>query len=104
MPMPPGCRRNSVNWCSPGRGCRRFGMRQGFNGLYRSVHSLAGSGSTLGFSALSEAARELENYLKPLGANQQLPNPEQRTLIDGLLGNLQHAAGQPDKSLASYRN
>ena len=74
----------------------------GFNGLYRSVHSLAGSGSTLGFSALSEAARELENYLKPLGEAGQPLNDDQRAQVEGLLLDLQHAADQPDNVLASY--
>jgi len=74
---------------------------QGFNDLYRSVHSLAGSGSTLGFSALSGAALDLEIYLKPFGADKRLPDEAQRKHMDGLLCHLHHAARQPDNALAS---
>lgn len=74
---------------------------QGFNDLCRCVHSLAGSGSTLGFSALSAAALELDNYLKPFGADKQPLNQEQRKQMDSLLCDLHRAARQPDSAPTS---
>lgn len=69
-----------------------------FQRLHRLVHDLTGSGKTFGFSALSDAARQLEQYLKTLGAAQQRLNEPQREQITSLLAALDQAALQPDKA------
>ncbi|MBI3538292.1 MAG: diguanylate cyclase [Chloroflexi bacterium] len=66
--------------------------------LYRLVHSLAGSGATFGFRALSSAARESELYLQGLLENPHLPSSEQITQISALVQEIKRAAEiQPDE-------
>ncbi len=61
---------------------------EGFENFHRSVHSLSGSGKTFGFADVSVAARNLENYLKPLLQAKVQPDQEQREQIDRLLNEL----------------
>ncbi|MBF0558870.1 MAG: diguanylate cyclase [Nitrospirae bacterium] len=49
--------------------------------LHRIVHNIAGSGATLGFSALSKAAREFDTYLKPIIKSNSLPTAGQLAQI-----------------------
>lgn len=72
--------------------------QEDFQTLYRMVHSLTGSGKTFGFSTLSDAARQLENYLKSIGEAQQRLNADQRAQVSRLLGVLGQATSQPDKA------
>jgi diguanylate cyclase (GGDEF)-like protein len=73
----------------------------GFKNLHRMVHGLAGSGKTFGFSALSDSARKLEDYLKPLGESKQLLSKEQRGHIKRLLGELNQSAFQQDNAASA---
>jgi len=61
---------------------------EGFADLYRMVHSLSGSGKTFGFAALSDVARTLEDYLKPLAAAQTALSEDQRLHVEVLLREL----------------
>ena len=73
---------------------------EGFQSLHRLVHSLSGSGKTFGFSALSVAARTLENYLKPIGEAQQVLDDEQRDTVERMLRELECSASQRDTAAA----
>lgn len=64
---------------------------EGFQTLYRMVHSLTGSGKIFGFSALSDAARNLEEYLKQLSQVKTVPSAEQCKHIQALLRGLHRA-------------
>ncbi|MDD4928416.1 MAG: diguanylate cyclase [Gallionella sp.] len=68
-----------------------------FLNLHRLVHGLTGSGKTFGFSALSDSARELENYLYFLGQAKTELNAVQRDKVSLLLAGVSLAANQPDK-------
>lgn len=74
---------------------------EGFQALHRMAHGLTGSGKTFGFSALSEAARNLENYLKALGEAKAAPNQGQRDHVTHLLSELDRAAAQRDEAVAT---
>jgi diguanylate cyclase (GGDEF)-like protein len=71
--------------------------------LHLLVHRLTGSGATYGFSALSEEARTLELYLKPLLDNGQAPTEAQQAIIRTLLNVLKEAAFEPDYSVERER-
>lgn len=64
---------------------------EGFQALYRMVHSLTGSGKMFGFSVLSEAARNLEEHLKHFVQIKTLPTVEQSNHIQALLRELRRA-------------
>ncbi|NNM79966.1 MAG: diguanylate cyclase [Gallionella sp.] len=72
---------------------------EGFQILHRLVHSLSGSGKTFGFSALSEAARALENELKLIGEAKQVLDDAQRDRIGHLLRELECSASQRDSAV-----
>ena len=59
--------------------------------LYRMVHSLAGSGSTFGFDAVSAAARTLEHRLLTVIEQNTPPQDAQRTAINDAVSALQAA-------------
>lgn len=61
---------------------------EGFQALYRMVHSLTGSGKMFGFSVLSDAARNLEEHLKHFVQIKTPPSAEQRNHIHALLREL----------------
>lgn len=61
---------------------------EGFQSLYRMVHSMSGSGRTFGFALLSDAARELEQTLQQLAHAKTVPRAEQRKRIQVLLSAL----------------
>lgn len=63
--------------------------------LYQCIHSLNGSGSTFGYTILSEIAEIIEILLKPLMQAEQLPNIEQQSHISKLLMKLRKAALEP---------
>jgi len=63
-----------------------------FGTLHRMVHSLTGSGKTFGFAMLSDAARNLEDYLGPLAAAQAALREDQSDKIQAMLRQLQAAA------------
>jgi chemotaxis protein histidine kinase CheA len=68
----------------------------GFQALYRMVHSMTGSGKMFGFSLLSDVARNLEAYLNRLAQAQTPPNDEQRQCIQILLDELHQATTTRD--------
>jgi len=69
--------------------------------LYRQAHSLTGSGATFGFTALSNAARELETLLKSIQTDApSVLTPQQASQISGQLTGLLDAAQQPDLAVA----
>lgn len=70
---------------------------EGWQGLYRIVHGLSGSGKTFGFSAFGEVAGQLENYLKPIGAAKRALNEEQFEQMNKALDELMQMSLQPDK-------
>lgn len=61
---------------------------EGFQSLYRMVHSLSGSGRTFGFALLSAKARSLEETLQLLVHAKAIPSAEQRIGIQALLNEL----------------
>lgn len=65
---------------------------EGFQALYRMVHSLTGSGKTFGMALLSDVARNLEEYLKPMAQAKRAPNDEQRNRTRVLLNELHQVA------------
>jgi diguanylate cyclase (GGDEF)-like protein len=72
---------------------------EGFQTLYRMVHGLTGSGKTFGFSALSDAARKLENYLEPIGEAKKALNNKQLGQVKRLLDELHKMACQRDNAI-----
>ena len=66
---------------------------QGFQALMLKVHSLTGSGKSFGFDSISDAARNLEDYLRPFSRAQAAPNEVQRNSIEALLHELRRALG-----------
>jgi len=54
---------------------------EGFQTLYRMVHSLSGSSKTFGFPALGDAARTLEHHLKMLGEAKRALSSTQRDQV-----------------------
>ncbi len=77
---------------------------EGFQTMHRMVHSLTGSGKTFGFSLLSDAARNLEVYLKQLAEEKQLLNEEQRKQIEGMFAGLQQVALKRDVVLGGHES
>lgn len=69
-----------------------------FDTLHRMVHSITGSGRTFGFATLSDAARKLENYLKPLAEAKTLLSPAQRQPVAAMLADLRTAIGHKEAS------
>lgn len=61
---------------------------EGFQSLYRMVHSLSGSGRTFGFALLSTKAHSLEETLQLLVQAKAIPCTEQRNCIQILLNEL----------------
>lgn len=70
---------------------------ESYKAMHCMVHSLSGSGRTFAFSALSEAARNLEKYLKHIGETTQVLGTEQRDQVNGLLAELKNSLNQQDK-------
>jgi HPt (histidine-containing phosphotransfer) domain-containing protein len=70
----------------------------GFEALHRMVHSLTGSGKTFGFAALSDAARSLEDSLRPLADAKIVLNENQRSAIQALLRELRATVASKDVS------
>lgn len=81
--------------------CKPVWDEEGFNTFYRMVHSMTGSGKTFSFATLSDAARKLEEYLKPLGVEKLPLTLAQCELVKGLLVDLNHSASQPDDAFKS---
>jgi len=69
---------------------------QGFQLLHRMVHSLTGSGKTFGFPALSDAARNLEAFLKQIAESEAVPNEEQSKQIHSMISVLHQVAIKRD--------
>ncbi|RFC31785.1 MAG: response regulator receiver modulated diguanylate cyclase [Candidatus Nitrotoga sp. SPKER] len=65
---------------------------EGFQILYRMVHSLTGSGKTFGFVLLSDAARNLEEYLKQVIQIKTALSEEQYQHIQKLMRELRQVA------------
>src|SRR5690242_19682092 len=57
--------------------------------LYRLAHSLAGSGSTFGFDAVSDAARTLERCLQTVIEQNAPPQDAQRAAINDAVSAMQ---------------
>jgi diguanylate cyclase (GGDEF)-like protein len=68
-----------------------------FQTLTRLAHSLAGSGATYGFNAVSQAARALEQYCKSVSSDVSPPR-ETRAEIERLLARLQQTLSLPEAS------
>lgn len=64
---------------------------EAFTELLRALHSLAGSGKTFGFPALSEAARTAELALAGFSAGKAAPDQEQCRHIQSLILDLRAA-------------
>lgn len=69
---------------------------EGLRTLHRMVHGLAGSGKTFGFSALGEAAHEIEKYLNTIAQEHQPLGAKEREHIESLLSGLNHLATLQD--------
>lgn len=63
-----------------------------FKTFHRLTHSLAGSGATFGFTALSEGARTLKRYLESIIERDTPPTDAQQTQINTFLLALKQAA------------
>lgn len=64
---------------------------QSFASMHRMVHSLTGSGKTFGFAALSDVARNLEDYLKQLAPQKTALSEDQRNHVQELMRELHRA-------------
>lgn len=73
---------------------------EGFYALHRMVHSMTGSGKTFGFSALSDVARNLENYLKLIAQKKTAPSGEQRKQIASMMAELRQVSSSRDEQPA----
>jgi chemotaxis protein histidine kinase CheA len=60
------------------------------------VHSLTGSGKTFGISALSDVARDLEEYLTQLAETKAALNEDQRNHVEHAITQLRQASSQRD--------
>ena len=56
--------------------------------LYRAIHSLAGSGETFGFPALSDAAKQCERVLLAGIETGQLQNEDAKVRLESVLTEL----------------
>lgn len=68
----------------------------GFEIVHRMVHSLTGSGKTLGFGAISNVAHKLEEYLNQLAQTKTVLSEDQCNNVQVLLSEL--------KQVATFRN
>lgn len=59
-----------------------------FQTLYLLVHNLSGSGTTFGFSSVSDVAHSLEEYLKVLAQAKTVLGEEQQKCVQDLLEEL----------------
>jgi len=73
---------------------------EGFQALHRMVHSLTGSGKTFGFSALSDAARNLEAFLKQINESKTVLDEEQSNQIQSMITGLHQVAIKRDAAPA----
>jgi diguanylate cyclase (GGDEF)-like protein len=73
-----------------------------FQTLTRLAHSLAGSGATYGFHAVSQAARALEQYCKSVPSDTS-PLREAQAEIERLLARLQQTLSLPELSKTPAR-
>ncbi|MCG8349400.1 MAG: diguanylate cyclase [Chloroflexales bacterium] len=64
--------------------------------LHRQTRSLAGSGASLGFSALAQVTHQLEQHFKAVLDQAIPPSPEQYRLIAACLQELHRTANLPD--------
>lgn len=71
---------------------------EGFKALYRQVHGLAGSGATFGYARVTDTARAVELYIKPLLDQEPMPCDADLLKINALLGELRKVCAQPDQS------
>lgn len=71
-----------------------------FETLVRLVHGLIGSSQTFGFASLSDAARNLEAYLKSLAQTKTVLNKDQRNHILEAIHEIHQAVLHRDASLA----
>ena len=74
-----------------------FGGRWSVDGaqkFYMLVHKLAGSSGTFGFSALSRAARQLEQMFTPYANGDEPPWGEPRTILERAVTEVSRLAGQ----------
>jgi HPt (histidine-containing phosphotransfer) domain-containing protein len=60
--------------------------------LQRGLHSIAGSGSTFGMPALSEAAAAAESWIEPYCERVALPDAAGCVHFDGLLDAVKRSA------------
>ena len=72
---------------------------ESFQILFRSVHSLSGSGKTFGFSALSDAARKLETYLGPIAEAKIVLNSDQLERVERSLDEIHQASFRQDGTI-----
>ena len=72
-----------------------------FETFVRLVHGLIGSSRTFGFELLSDKARELEKYLRPLGQSKTALSDNQRNHISKAILEMQQAALHRSATLAS---
>lgn len=69
---------------------------EGFQALYRMVHSLTGSGKTFGFALLSDVAHNLEEYLRQIAQAKMALDKEQCSRIQVWLGELRQVSMQKE--------
>lgn len=73
---------------------------EGIKMLHHMAHRLAGSGKTFGFSALSDASRQLEQLLQEIEETRQVMSPVQRQQVEVLLLELNRSASRRDTEKA----
>lgn len=72
----------------------------GFETFLRLVHGLIGSSQTFGFASLSEVARRLETYLRPIAQVKTVLSKDQRNHISNAIQELHQAALHGNATLA----
>ncbi|MDJ0838564.1 MAG: response regulator [Acidobacteriota bacterium] len=65
--------------------------------IYRQTHSLAGSGTTFGFSEVSAVASEMESFIKTVQQDGQALEPKHDAAVDRFLTRMRRAAGEPEE-------
>jgi diguanylate cyclase (GGDEF)-like protein len=82
------------------------GTQEAFNEFHRMVHNMAGSGTSYGFTQLSETALDLDNFLKKFSGTEIVPGPDAWDQISvclrRLAGIAQNPADTPAKSLSEH--
>ena len=68
-----------------------------YDGLYRYIHSIAGSGSTFGFSALSKVALDLEKIIGQMKNGVLLLDRTGKNRVESYLRRLRQAANRADE-------